>query len=121
VLAPHHEFDAEPEEAVRAGMAPDAAWYAAERAITLEGWATIDRTGRPAHTVSITGATHLSFMDVPFLPIPPRSPAAAMLAATTIDPDRMLTVTNTLVVAFLTGADMTAALASSTVTVHRTQ
>jgi predicted dienelactone hydrolase len=112
VLAPHHEFDADPDQAVRAGMAPDAGWYAAERSITLGGWSTVDRTGLPAYSVQITGATHLSFMDVPFLPLEPGSPAAPMLAATTIDPARMLAVTNALLVAFLSGADVDAVLAS---------
>ena len=115
VLAPHHEFDAAPDEAVKAGMAPDPDWYIAERAITLDGWATVDRTGRPAHTIRVVGASHLSFMDVPFLPIAPDSPVQPMLAQTTIDPKRMLTVTNALLLAFLSGADMPAVLASDMV------
>jgi hypothetical protein len=112
VLAPHEEFDAGPDAAVGAGMAPDVEWYVAERDVTLGGWATVDRTGRPAYSVEIAGATHLSFMDVPFLPLAPDSPASAMLASTTIDRSRMLAITNTLLRTFLTGADMSAALAS---------
>lgn len=111
-LAPHPEFDLDPDEAVAAGIAPDPDWYAAEKSITLDGWATVDRTAQPAHTVQIAGATHLSFMDIPFLPLAPESPARAMLARTTIDPGRMLAITNTLLVAFLTGADLAAVLAS---------
>jgi hypothetical protein len=115
VLAPHHEFDADPDEAVKAGIAPDPDWYAAERAITLGGWETVGRTGRPGYSVQIRGATHLSFMDVPFLELAPGSPAAPMPGATTIDPVRMLGVTNALLVAFLTGADVAAVLTSDTV------
>ena len=84
-------------------MAPDPAWFAAEKEITFGGWVTVDRTGRPAYSLRIAGATHLSFMDVPFLPLAPGSPARPMLAATSIDPTRMRTVVSTLLVAFLAG------------------
>jgi hypothetical protein len=96
-------------------MAPDPDWYVAERAITLDGWTTVDRTGRPAHSVQVVGASHLSFMDVPFLPIGPDSPVQPMLAQTTIDPKYMLAVTNALLVAFLSGAEMAVVLASDMV------
>ena len=112
VLAPHHEFDVGPDEPIKAGMAPDADWYVTERAITFGGWATVDRTGKPAYSVMVTGATHLSVTDAPFLPLLPDSPTAAPLAAATIAPQDMLTVMNTLVVGFLTGADMQAVLTS---------
>jgi hypothetical protein len=115
VLAPHHEFDLDPEDAVKAGMAPDPAWCIAERAVTRDGWSTIARTGRPADSVQVTGATHLSFMDIPFLPLAPGSLAGPMLAATTIEPATMQAVVNTLVVAFLSGADMPTVLASETI------
>jgi dienelactone hydrolase len=118
VLAPHAEFDVTPDEAVAAGMAPDTGWFAAERAITLDGWTTVDRTGRPAYTVRIPGATHLSFMDVPFLPVEPDSPVAPMLAQTAIDPGHMLAVTTALLVAFLTGADMAGPMRRSAGTVE---
>ncbi|MBG0564771.1 alpha/beta hydrolase family protein [Actinoplanes aureus] len=112
VLAQHAEFELEPDDAVAAGMAPDAEWYAAEKAITLDGWTTVDRAGKPAHTVAISGASHLSFMDVPFLPVGSDSLVVPMLARTTIEPGRMLSVTTALVVAFLSGADMAAVLGS---------
>jgi hypothetical protein len=116
VLAPHPEFDLSPDDAVRAGMAPDPDWYLAEKAITLDGWVSIGRAGGgPIHSVQINGATHLSFMDIPFLPLTPESPARPMLARTAIEPARMLAVTNTLLVAFLTGADMAAVLESDPV------
>jgi len=103
VLAPHPEFDLAPDDAVAAGMAPDPAWYRAEKAITLDGWTTVERTGRPARTVTIAGATHLSFMDIPFLPLAPDSPAAPMLANTAIEPRDMLTRTTGLLLEFLNG------------------
>ena len=107
VLAPHPEFDLDPADAVRAGMAPDADWYTTERSISRGGWATIARTAR---SVEIAGASHLSFMDVPFLPLAPESPVGPMLARTSIEPARMLAVTTALLVAFLTGADMDSVL-----------
>ena len=118
VVAPHHEFDLEPDEAVKAGMAPDSQWYLAERAITFGGWETVDRTGRPAYSVVVTGATHLSFTDAPFLSPAPDSPTAALLASSGIAPADMLTVLNTLIVGFLTGADMPAVLAGAPISGH---
>ncbi|MEV6487911.1 hypothetical protein AB0M20_04595, partial [Actinoplanes sp. NPDC051633] len=113
--APHHEFDATPDEAVKAGMAPDPDWFAAEKAITFGGWETVDRTGRPAYSLQIIGATHLSFMDVPFLPVGEDSPARGLLATTAIDPARMREVMTTLLVAFLATGDIAGASASEVV------
>jgi dienelactone hydrolase len=113
LVGSHHEFDVQPEEAVKAGMAPDPQWFITERAITFDGWLTVDRTGQPAHSVVVNGANHLSFTDAPFLPPAPNSPTAALLAASDISPADMLTVTNTLVVGFLTGSDMPAVLNSA--------
>ena len=67
LLAEHPEFAMGSAAAVAAGIAPDAAWYEAERAITFGGWHTVSQLGRHAHTLQIAGATHLSFMDLPFL------------------------------------------------------
>ena len=61
-------------DAVAAGIAPDAAWYEAERSIAFDGWRTVSRLARPGHTMQITGATHISFMDLPFLPLQRRRP-----------------------------------------------
>ena len=47
VLADHHEFDLSPDDAVAAGMAPDRAWFIAEKSIAFGGWRTVDRTARP--------------------------------------------------------------------------
>jgi hypothetical protein len=45
--------------------------------------------GGPGYSLRIAGATNLSFMDVPLLPLPGESPARAMLAATQFDARRM--------------------------------
>ena len=66
VLAEHVEFDVSPADAVAQGMAPDEAWFEAEKTITFGGWATVDKRARPGRTATIVGARHLSFMDVPF-------------------------------------------------------
>jgi predicted dienelactone hydrolase len=100
VLAEHPEFALSGADAVTAGVASDAAAYEAERAITFDGWRTVDRRGRPAYTVQVKGATHLSFMDVPLLPWSGESPAKAMLAATRIPARRMWRITCDLLLAF---------------------
>jgi hypothetical protein len=100
VPAEHPEFVPSGPEAVAAGLASDAAAYEAEKAITLGGWRTVHERGRPGYTVQVAGATHLSIMDVPLLPLPAESPAKAMLAATQIDARRMWRVTCDLLLAF---------------------
>jgi len=79
------------------------------------GRETVGRTGRPAYSLQIAGATHLSFMDVPFLPLAADSPARAMLAATSIDATHMRTVVGSLLVTFLAGEDMAGTLESEPV------
>jgi predicted dienelactone hydrolase len=100
VLAEHPEFVPSGSDAVTAGLATDAAAFDAEKAITLGGWRTVQAQGRPGYTVQVAGATHLSFMDVPLLPLPSESPAKAMLAATQIEPRRMWRITCDLLLAF---------------------
>ena len=100
VLSEHGEFDVSPADAVAQGMAPDEAWFEAEKAITFGGWATVDERARPGRTATIAGARHLSFMDVPFLPARASAAITAMLAAVTIAPERMWRVTSDLVLAF---------------------
>jgi hypothetical protein len=63
----------------------------------------------------VVGVNH-TYEDVPFLPLAPESPARAMFARTAIEPDRMLTLTTTLLVAFLTGTDMADVLTSDVIT-----
>ena len=100
ILAEHPEFSMKPTDAVTAGMAPDVEWFEAERAIAFDGWRRVHELASPGHTVRIAGATHLSFMDVPFLPQVDGAVVASMLAATTIDPARMWRLTGDLVLAF---------------------
>jgi hypothetical protein len=82
------------------GAAPDVGWFEAEKEISFGGWRAVQEHGRPAYTFRVDGATHLSFMDVPFLPAAAASPATAMLAATTLRPDRMWRLTSDLLLAF---------------------
>jgi len=100
VLGEHHEFDVSPEEAVALGMAPCADWFSTEKAITFGGWRNVHQHARPGYTMRIAGATHISFLDIPFLPQASADPAAAMLGATTIDAQRMWRITSDLVLAF---------------------
>jgi hypothetical protein len=100
VLAEHKEFDVSPEDAVKTGMAPSIEWFRSERAITFDGWRTVHERARPGPTVRIAGATHLSFLDVPFLPHRADAAVAGMLAATSIDPARMARIVSDAVLAF---------------------
>jgi hypothetical protein len=100
ILGPHDEFAVPSDVAVKQGMAPDEAWFEAEKAITFGGWRTVAARARPGYTVRIAGASHLSFMDVPFLPAAAGSPVTAMLAATSIAPERMWRITSDLLLAF---------------------
>ena len=74
ILADHPEFALSGAEAVEAGIATDPAWHDAERMLARDGWRTVDRLACPGHTVRIAGSSHLSFMDIPFLPVAPRRP-----------------------------------------------
>jgi hypothetical protein len=88
VLAEHHEFAVSPDQAVTMGMAPDPEWFLAEKEVTFGGWRSLHTHARPGYTVRIAGATHMSFMDVPFLPQLDGAAVGPMLAATTIDAGR---------------------------------
>jgi hypothetical protein len=100
LLAEHPEFARSGADAVTAGAATDVAAYETERSITLGGWRTVHDRARPGYTVQVTGATHVSFMDVGFLPLPAGGPVQAMLAAAGIDPRRMWRVTCDVLLAF---------------------
>jgi predicted dienelactone hydrolase len=109
ILGEHHEFDVSPDEAVTLGMAPNPDWFSTEKAITFGGWRNVHQHARPAYTMRIAGASHISFLDIPFLPGASAGPVAAMLSATTIDAQRMWRITSDLVLAFfakhLSGTD----------------
>jgi len=100
VLAEHREFAVTSEEAVKAGAAPTVDWFEAEKAITFGGWRTVQKLAQPGYTMQVGGAAHLSFMDVPFLPVTDASIVKAALAATRIDPQRMWRITCDLLLAF---------------------
>ena len=100
ILAQHPEFALSGDEAVRAGLAQQADWHDADRAMAYNGWRTVHHTAQPGYTVQIDGATHLSFMDIPFLPVRQASPVRAMLAAMSIEPRRMWRITSDLLIAF---------------------
>ena len=100
VLAEHPEFALSGAEAVAAGRASDAAAHDAEKEVTFGGWRTVHDQARPGYTVQVVGATHVSFMDVGFLPLPAGGPVRSMLAATSIDPRRMWRITCDLLLGF---------------------
>ena len=100
VLAAHPEFAVPAEQAVATGAAPSTEWFEAERAITFDGWRGVHEHSHPSQTVSISGSSHLSFMDVPHLPRAEGALVSAMLSNTTIAPDRMSRLTADLVLAF---------------------
>jgi predicted dienelactone hydrolase len=100
LLSEHPEFAMTGAEAVAAGLATDASEHEAERAIVLGGWRTLHERARPGYTVQIAGATHPSFMDLPFLPLRDGAAVRGMLAATRIEPRRMWRVTCDVLLAF---------------------
>jgi hypothetical protein len=100
VLAEHGEFAIAAEDAVKAGAAPTVEWFEAEKAITFGGWRTVQQRAQPGYTAQIGGATHVSFMDVPFLPVTDASIVKPALDATKIRPQRMWRITSDLLLAF---------------------
>jgi hypothetical protein len=60
----------------------------------------LTQNARSGYTIQVRGATHLSFMDVPLLPLPDDSPVEPMLAATQVEPTRMWWVTCDVLLAF---------------------
>jgi hypothetical protein len=108
ILADHTDLARPCEESVRAGVYPDADWCEAERRLMLDGWQAVHDAGRPGHSAMIRGAAHISFMDIPFLPVAPGSMVAGGLALVSIDRRRAWRITCDLLPAFfarhLTGA-----------------
>jgi dienelactone hydrolase len=100
VLAEHDEFNVTGEDAIKAGAAPNVEWFEAEKAITFGGWRNVQRLARPGYTVQVRGAGHVSFMDVPFLPVTDRSIVKPALDAIKIEPNRMWRLTCDLLLAF---------------------
>jgi hypothetical protein len=100
VLAAHGEFDRTGEDAVKAGAAPDVAWYEAEKEITIGGWRNLQERAQIGYTVQISGASHVSFMDVPFLPMTDGSVVKPAIDAIKIQPERMWWITCDVLLAF---------------------
>jgi dienelactone hydrolase len=100
VLAEHDEFAVTSEDAVKAGAAPNVDWYEAEKALTFGGWRTIQERAQPGYTVQVRGATHISFMDVPFIPLTDASIIRPALEVTNIQPERTWRITCDLLLAF---------------------
>jgi dienelactone hydrolase len=100
VLAEHGEFDRTAQDAVKAGAAPNVEWFEAEKAITFGGWRHVQQRAQPGYTVQVSGASHISFMDVPLLPVTDASIVKPALDAIKIKPDRMWRVTCDLLLAF---------------------
>jgi dienelactone hydrolase len=100
VLAEHGEFDRTAEDAVKAGAAPNVEWFEAEKAITFGGWRNVQQRAQPGYTVQVSGASHISFMDVPFMPVTDASIVKPALDAIKIEPHRMWRVTCDLLLAF---------------------
>jgi predicted dienelactone hydrolase len=100
ILAEHPEFALSGADAVAAGPATEAAAYETEKAIAFDGWRTVHQQADPSYTVQVQGAGHLSFMDVPLLPLRAEAVVKQMLAATAIEPRRMWRITCDVLLAF---------------------
>jgi predicted dienelactone hydrolase len=92
-------------ERPEAGPCPESDAYPAavceaDRVVTATGWQVVAETAQPSYTVTIAGASHLSFLDLPFLPARPGGMVDAGIQATTIDPIRMWRITSDYLLAF---------------------
>jgi hypothetical protein len=59
----------------------------------------VQQRAQPGYTAQIRGATHVSFMDVPFLPVMDASIVKPAIDATKIQPQRMWRITCDLLLA----------------------
>jgi hypothetical protein len=100
ILADHTEVRLPCETLVQQGLYPSPAWCEAERALMLGGWQTVYERAQPGYGVLIRGSAHISFMDVPFLPVEPGSMVAGGLAAVRIDSRRAWQITCAYLLAF---------------------
>jgi len=100
IVGPHAEFDVTPEVAVKNGMAPNAEWFEAEKAITLDRWETLCERSNPGYLTRVEGAVHVSFMDVAFVPLVDGSPVKMMLSMATIEPTHMWKLTTEQLLSF---------------------
>jgi hypothetical protein len=109
ILAEHAEFKLPCEQVVRMGVYPSVEWCEAERELNIGAWQTVHERARPGYAVMIEGSGHISFMDVPFLPVEPGSMMAGGLASVRIDHRRAWRIVCDYLLAFfarhLDGAD----------------
>lgn len=88
IMAEHPEMVMPCEDAVRLGIFPSAAWCEVEQGLAVNGWQTVYERSQPGYAVLIRGSGHISFLDVPFLPIAPGSMLAGGLVGVRIDARR---------------------------------
>jgi pimeloyl-ACP methyl ester carboxylesterase len=88
LLADHAEMALPCPDIVQAGAYPSIEWCEAERDLTIGAWQTLFESGRPGSAVLIRGSGHISFMDLPFLPLEPGSIVAGGMATVKIDASR---------------------------------
>jgi predicted dienelactone hydrolase len=100
IVGEHAELTMSGQQAVDAGITTDAVGYEAEAEITFGGWRTIQERANPGYVVRVSGSVHVSFIDLPFLPVREDAPIGAMLASARLDPLRAWRITSDLVLAF---------------------
>jgi hypothetical protein len=88
IMAEHPEMVMPCEDAVRLGIYPSAEWCTVEQGLAVDGWQTVYERSQPGSAVLIRGSGHISFLDVPFLPIAPGSMLAGGLVGVRIDARR---------------------------------
>ena len=77
-----------------------AALCEADRVAMVDGWRVVDSTAQPSYVVTVRGAVHSNFLDVPFLPLHPDGIMQAGLAPAAIDGERMWRITCDYLLAF---------------------
>jgi hypothetical protein len=88
ILADHPEMSVACPDIVQAGAYPSVEWCEAERELNIGAWQTVHERGRPGSAVVIRGSGHISFMDLPFLPLEPGALVAVGIAAVKIEATR---------------------------------
>jgi hypothetical protein len=88
ILAEHAEMAVPCADIVATGAYPSIEWCEAERALSIGAWQTVYERGRPGSALMVRGSGHISFMDIPFLPVEPGSMVAAGMAVVRIEPIR---------------------------------
>ena len=81
VTSEHSELIAPCEALVPTGLFPTTDYCAAFRANAIDGWQTLCARARPGYAIRVRGAEHISFMDLPLLPVSATAPLAAAIAA----------------------------------------